>query len=143
MIVVPVNAKYKDKFLIRIGVVNTTTTAHGTGVMNMKRTIFSIIVLLAGMMNPLQASGGELSLTMEEKVWLREHPKIRVHNEMDWPPFNFNENGRPQGLSIDYMNLVASTAGLQVEYISGPTWQQFLDMTRSDELDVMLNINQT
>ena len=85
----------------------------------------------------------QLNLTDEQSKWISEHPVIRVHNEMDWPPFNFNENGRPQGLSIDYMNLVASTAGLQVEYISGPTWQQFLDMTRSDELDVMLNINQT
>lgn len=46
-------------------------------------------------------------LTETEREWIKAHPKIRVHNEMDWPPFNFNKNGRPQGLSIDFMNLLS------------------------------------
>ncbi len=82
-------------------------------------------------------------LSADERQWISEHPTIRVHNEMDWPPFNFNVNGQPTGYSIDFMNLVASRAGLQVEYISGPSWQEFLDMTQSGELDVMLNLSPT
>ncbi len=82
-------------------------------------------------------------LTSEELAWLQAHPKIRVHNETDWPPFNFFEDGKPQGLSIDYMNLVARKLGVQFEYISGPSWNEFLNMVQKKELDVMLNIVKT
>jgi len=85
------------------------------------------------------ATGPAVALTREEKEWIEAHPVIRVHNEMDWPPFNFNENGEPRGFSIDFMNRVADSVGLQVEYISGPTWQQFLDMIRVGDLDVISN----
>ena len=29
---------------------------------------------------------------------------------------------------------------LEVQYVSGPSWQQFMDMIRADELDVMINV---
>ena len=62
---------------------------------------------------------------------------------MNWPPFNFNVDGRATGFSIDYMNLVAEQLGIKVEYITGPSWNQFLQMIRHKELDVMLNIVKT
>lgn len=68
---------------------------------------------------------------------------LKVHNEKNWPPFNFTSGGRPVGFSIDYMNLVASKLGIQVEYVTGPTWDQFLKMIRKGGIDVMLNIIQT
>ncbi|MBT3907080.1 MAG: transporter substrate-binding domain-containing protein, partial [Rhodospirillaceae bacterium] len=82
-------------------------------------------------------------LTDAETAWLRKHPKIRVHNETNWPPFNFAKDGQAMGFSIDYMNLVASKVGLKVDYITGPTWSEFLGMMKSGKLDVMLNIVQT
>ena len=84
-----------------------------------------------------------IQLTTEEKEWIADHPVIRAHNEMAWPPYNFNVNGQPTGFSIDYMNLVAKQAGLSVEYISGPSWDEFKVMIQSDELDVMLNTTET
>jgi len=84
-----------------------------------------------------------LRLTTEEYAWLKDHPVIRVHNETDWPPFNFAENGTPKGYSIDFMNLVAKKAGLEVDYITGPTWNDFLGMMKHGDLDVMLNIVKT
>ncbi|NOR20965.1 MAG: transporter substrate-binding domain-containing protein, partial [Xanthomonadales bacterium] len=96
-----------------------------------------------GAESPQTLTDGKLSLTAEEKAWISDHPVIRVHNEMDWPPFNFNENGEPRGFSIDFMNLVASRAGLQLEYISGPSWNQFVEMIRTGELDVIANATPT
>ncbi len=84
-----------------------------------------------------------IALTSEERHWLKQHPVIRVHNEKNWPPFNYFEYGRPQGLSIDYMNLVAARLGIEVEYVTGPSWNEFLDMVQRQELDVMLNIVRT
>ncbi len=84
-----------------------------------------------------------VSLTKAEILWLSEHPIIRVHNEKDWPPFNFYHNDQPAGYSIDYMNLIAKRLGITVEYISGPSWNEFMDLIRSKDLDVMLNIANT
>ena len=81
-----------------------------------------------------------VDLTAEERAWINNNRKIRVHNEMDWPPYNFNENGKPRGLSIDVMNLVAERTGLEIEYLSGPTWDEFMGLVKDKNLDVMLNI---
>ncbi len=84
-----------------------------------------------------------LHLSPEEEQFLAKHRVIRVHNEVNWPPFNFNENNIPKGFSIDYMNLIARKAGFFVEYVTGPTWNDFLGMIRNKKLDVMLNIVNT
>ena len=103
-------------------------------------TLFALLLIsLQLSASPVFAQSVGLELTAEEQAWIRAHPTIRVHNEKNWPPFNFNENGEPRGFSIDFMNLVASRVGLQVEYISGPSWQPFLDMIRTGELDVIAN----
>jgi len=88
-------------------------------------------------------SFAQIELTDEELKWVEENPVIRVHNEADWAPFNFNEDGIPKGFSIDFMNKVAENVGLRVEYISGPTWNEFLEMIKNGEIDVMLNIVKT
>ena len=82
-------------------------------------------------------------LTNEEKEYLRNLNKIKVHNEKDWAPYNYNINGEPLGFSIDYMNLLASKLGISVEYISGHLWNDFLEMIKTKEIDVMLNISKT
>ena len=84
-----------------------------------------------------------INLSEQEAAWLDAHPVIRVHNEKDWPPFNYFEYGKPRGLSIDYMNLVAKQLGIKVEYVTGPSWNEFLGMVKRKELDVMLNIVKT
>jgi len=84
-----------------------------------------------------------IELTQEEKEFIIANPLIRVHNEMDWPPFNFNEDGKPLGFSIDYMNLLAEKTGIELQYISGPKWGEFLEMMESGDLDLMLNIVKT
>jgi signal transduction histidine kinase/ABC-type amino acid transport substrate-binding protein/DNA-binding response OmpR family regulator/HPt (histidine-containing phosphotransfer) domain-containing protein len=94
------------------------------------------LVLLTVLISPLFS----LDLTQDEKNWIKNNPEIRVHNELDWGPFNFNENGRPTGFSIEYMDLLAETTGLKIKYISGPSWDDFLQMMKADELDIMLNI---
>ena len=91
----------------------------------------------------LSEKESRVALSATEQAFLEAHPVIRVHNEKDWPPFNYFENGRPRGLSIDYMNLVAERLGINVEYVTGPGWNEFLEMIKQKDLDVMLNIVKT
>ncbi len=90
-----------------------------------------------------QELGSTVELTAEERAFIHTHPVIQVHNETDWPPFNFAEDGRPKGFSIDFMNLLAKKTGLKVDYITGPSWNEFLEMMKTGDLDVMLNIVKT
>jgi PAS domain S-box-containing protein len=85
----------------------------------------------------------QIKLTSQEQAWLKDHRVIRVHNEKAWPPFNYFENGSPLGLSIDYMNLLAERLGVKVEYVTGPSWNEFLGMIQKKDLDIMLNIVKT
>lgn len=85
----------------------------------------------------------ENNFTKEELDYLKSTPILKVHNELNWPPFNYNVNGKAFGYSIDYMNLLASKIGIKVDYISGYSWNDFLKMLENDEIDVMLNIAKT
>ncbi len=84
-----------------------------------------------------------LPLTAAERDWLQQHPVIRAQNELDWPPFNFQEAGEPRGFSIDYLNLLAAKLGIRVDYRSGSDWSDFQRQIREKTLDVMLNIVKT
>lgn len=85
----------------------------------------------------------KLNLSKEQKQFIQKTKKITVHNEENWVPYNFNEYGIPKGYSIDYMNLLASKIGLNIEYVSGKSWDEYLKMTKNRELDIMLNVVDT
>ena len=111
-----------------------------------KKFFFSAAFLLGwAVVCSVSAAGPEIAvkLTAEEEAFIRDHTVVRVHNETDWPPFNFAEGGQPKGYSIDFMNLLAQKVGLEVEYVTGPTWNEFLEMMKTGDLDVMLNIVRT
>jgi polar amino acid transport system substrate-binding protein len=99
---------------------------------------FKIVIWLIFVVLPISSYGIEFS--PQERAFIAQHKTIRVHNETDWAPFNFYENHHARGISIDVMDLIASRTGLDVEYVSGPSWQEFMLMMDHDELDVMLNI---
>ena len=90
----------------------------------------------------VEAPGVKLRFTEEEIEWLKNNRTIRVHNEYDWPPFNFNKYGVPTGLSIDYMDLLADRIGIRVQYVPGE-WGELLQQAYDKKLDVMLNIVKT
>jgi PAS domain S-box-containing protein len=79
-------------------------------------------------------------LSDEERGFLENAGPIKVHNEEEWAPVNFNENGAPKGFSIDYIKLLAAKTGLEIQFITGPSWNEFLEMIKQGQLDVMLNI---
>ena len=55
-----------------------------------------------------------VTLTPEEKTWLRSHPVIRVHVP-DLPPYQFDEHGA-KGIIVDLMNSVADKLGITFQY---------------------------
>ncbi|MHC5067655.1 MAG: ABC transporter substrate-binding protein, partial [Planctomycetota bacterium] len=81
-----------------------------------------------------------LKLSPAERTWLDDHPVIRVSNEMDWPPYDFIDNGQPAGFSIDYVKLLAAKLDLEIEWVNGHPWSELLTMARNKQIDVVQSV---
>ncbi len=81
-----------------------------------------------------------IALTAEEKEYLKNNPIIKVQNMSSFPPFNFIENKKAVGYSIDYLQLMGDLLGIEIQYISGKTWAQNLEMIKNNTLDIIPQI---
>jgi two-component system, NarL family, sensor histidine kinase EvgS len=102
--------------------------------------IIKILFILLFTLNITYAKSA-IFLTPQEKDFLAKNQPLKFHNELNWPPYNFNENGKAKGFSIDFMNLATKKLGVEIEYISGPNWNQFMEMLKNDEIDAIINIS--
>ncbi|NVK17786.1 MAG: transporter substrate-binding domain-containing protein [Methylocystaceae bacterium] len=109
----------------------------------MKKFWFIIVMVTIALFGMNAFAASNVQLTEKERQFISELGTIRVSNEMDWPPYNYNERNQPKGFSIDYFKLVAEKLGITYEFVSGPSWNDFLMMTKRNELDVVLNIIST
>jgi len=104
----------------------------------MKKLLLFIIVTITTVSF---ANHNSLKLSQKELNYIKQHPVLKAHNEKNWPPFNFTENGIAKGYSIDYMNLLASKAGFKVQYIQGYNWAEYMKMLQETQLDLIINIS--
>jgi len=88
-------------------------------------------------------SYSSISFTKEEKEFIRNHPIIKASNEMDFPPIDFVVDNKPQGHSIDLLNLLAKKIGIKVEYINGFTWNQLFEKFKAKEIDLLHSLGYT
>ncbi len=79
-------------------------------------------------------------LTKEEKDYLINNPILRVQNLKEFPPFNFNEDNKPLGYTVDYINLVSKYTNLEIEFISNISWAESLEMLKNKKLDLIPHI---
>ncbi|MFW5908720.1 MAG: transporter substrate-binding domain-containing protein, partial [Desulfosalsimonas sp.] len=86
---------------------------------------------------------GVPDLTTEEKVFLRKHPVLRVDNLRNWPPFNFVERGKPRGFSVDYIELLAGKLGMELEFVTGSHWGEFMEGVQSGYVDCLIDVVET
>ncbi|WP_428738937.1 transporter substrate-binding domain-containing protein [Sulfurimonas sp.] len=78
---------------------------------------------------------GALSFTNEEKVYIKNHPKIILGSDYNWPPFDFvDKQGKHTGLSEDFIRLVEKKSGLKIEIKTG-VWSQILEEMKYKQLD--------
>ncbi|MEA3353606.1 MAG: transporter substrate-binding domain-containing protein [Campylobacterota bacterium] len=84
-----------------------------------------------------------INFTTKELDFIKAHPIVSVGGEMDWPPFDYVENGKYQGIAKDYLDLIEKYSGLKFDVKTGYTWDQLLTMAKNKELDVMPMIYHT
>ena len=81
----------------------------------------------------------EINFTQEELAYLKNKKIIRIQNDSDLAPYNFNENAIAKGYSIDYMNLIANKLAIQVDY-QNVIWNEAMNMLENNQLDLMVNV---
>lgn len=60
----------------------------------------------------------EVHLTPQEKEWIAQTPPIRVANHIDYHPYSFFVQNEARGFLVDYIKLLASKLGAEVEFIT-------------------------
>ena len=84
-----------------------------------------------------QIAAEAVPLSEPQQHYLAGLGKVRVSNEMDWPPIDYAVSGEPKGYAIDLIRLLAEMTGLKIEFINGYTWPELLDMFKNGELDIL------
>jgi len=80
----------------------------------------------------------ETSLNDAERAWLVEHPVIRVGMDPQWAPIEFKDTaGKPQGMSIAYLNRIGAQLGLRFEVETGNTWPESIRKLMAKEIDLL------
>ncbi|WP_438970648.1 transporter substrate-binding domain-containing protein [Methylophaga sp.] len=84
-----------------------------------------------------------ITLSAEERDWIKQHPEIIVGGGTDWAPFDFVSNsGDYTGLARDYLELISAHTGLNFRYEVG-LWSENLHRFRNAELDLLPAVYRT
>ncbi|MBF0194733.1 MAG: PAS domain S-box protein [Magnetococcales bacterium] len=85
-----------------------------------------------------------LELTKFEQAWVDTKPTVRVRVG-NVPPYHFMDKGRPSGISVELMDLIASLAGFKVKYISNISWPKALEHLKNQDgiIDLVLTAKKT
>lgn len=105
--------------------------------MHLKRIFIYCTLLFSFICFPAEAHVRAIDLSAEEVAFIKAHPVIRVGNETNWPPFDFYETGKPKGLAIEHIELLAEQVGLQIEFVTGADWNELINQFKRHEIDVL------
>ncbi|MCK5684449.1 transporter substrate-binding domain-containing protein, partial [bacterium] len=102
------------------------------------RAVFIIILLfLFNLTSPHSIFALDIELSGVEKQYLIDHPVLRIANEMDWPPYDFVENAKPAGYSIELITLIAKQLGIELEFVNGYSWTELMSLFEKGKIDIM------
>tara|TARA_R110002096_G_scaffold436071_1_gene666827 strand:- start:1269 stop:3707 length:2439 start_codon:yes stop_codon:yes gene_type:complete len=108
---------------------------------------FSIQLFISMVCMVINASAQDIpnkvSLTEEEQNWIAQHPTITAVNNTAYAPYDFISAGESAGLSIDYLNLLASKVGLKVKYENYGTWSENLKMGIEQKINILPALSET
>ncbi len=91
----------------------------------------------------LAANSPKVDLSVEESLWIKQHPVIISGGLNDFPPLDFiGLDGEQQGISVDYLKLAAQKSGLKVKVVV-QQWDKLLEMMKEKKIDMIHSIYYT
>ncbi len=87
------------------------------------------------------APKGTLELDAAQRAFVQQHPALRYAPEKDYGPFVYlDEKGAVQGLSVDFLNLIAQKTGLQVQAMPARSLSENLELAKRRETDIITSL---
>jgi signal transduction histidine kinase/ABC-type amino acid transport substrate-binding protein len=82
------------------------------------------------------AFGAEISLTPEEKVWLREHPDIKLGAPTSYPPLVIKDTkGTYTGMLIDLFKVISQRLNSNIRLHFDDSWKSIQEQAKNREID--------
>ncbi|WP_372965096.1 ATP-binding protein [Marinobacter sp.] len=87
--------------------------------------------------------GRNVALTAKEQEWLAQHPDLKVGLRRDWPPFEFEADGRAAGLVADLITRLEEKLGTRFKKEIIETRASAEDKLRAGEVDILPGMSRT
>jgi ABC-type amino acid transport substrate-binding protein len=126
--------------------------SNGIRAIGLRIVFLSAAMLLLTLLTALPASSlgtkdksaAEDILTQEERLWLTEHPVIRLAPETYYAPFIFlDKDGKLKGISVDYIALLKKKLGIQFQTMESKNLSAILDEAQREEIDMVTSLMKT
>ncbi len=104
--------------------------------------VFLVAVFLSCLFPGLKAeaisdSSSQVELTPQEKIWLKNHPVIRLAPDPEFLPIEYiDKDGNYKGIAADFISLLKKKLGIQFQLIHLSDWEEVLKKTRAREVDM-------
>lgn len=98
------------------------------------RALMSCMLLLGA--SPL-IWAGPVELSEQERLWVTEHPVLRVGVVEQLIPFEYMANGKLRGRSAQYLQVVTDTTGLKFTYVPAKTTAEREQMLLDGQVDLL------
>ncbi len=74
---------------------------------------------------------------LQERLWIKNHPIVKVGGGPDWAPFDFvNSSGKYDGISNDYLKILSQKTGLEFKVIIDK-WANNLQKMKEQKIDLL------
>ncbi|SMC25580.1 ABC-type amino acid transport substrate-binding protein [Andreprevotia lacus DSM 23236] len=106
--------------------------------------LFLLLLVLSAFAWSRPAMAGALQLDDETQRWLAVHRTIYYAPESDYGPFVFTDaQGVPQGLSVDFLQLIGEQAGIRFAALPAAPLSQNLEGVKLGKVDVLTSLRPT
>jgi len=79
-----------------------------------------------------------ISLTIAEKEWIRNHPNINFGIDPEFAPFEFlNNEGELNGITFEYIKLLNERLGLNMKVEKNLSWNMVISKAKNKEIDIL------
>ncbi len=103
-----------------------------------KISIFNTWVSIQSKLQGAAALQQHNCLTEEETDWIQNHGTIRLGVDPEFAPFEFfSKNGAYSGITSDYVKILNSRLGLNMQVVPNLTWEETITAARRRDLDVL------
>ncbi|MBF0233468.1 MAG: diguanylate cyclase [Desulfamplus sp.] len=114
-------------------------------ILNLVKNIHTLFFLLSicVLQSDLYALASDSSalsklLSQEEKIWLENHPGLKVGGPKSFLPFSFfDEDGVAKGISYEYLVLIMGQFGVKLEFEQSLPWAEVLSKAKAKEIDII------